>query len=165
MRLQHGLPARHLARDTVYLGGDIEITLRAKEIAGLRPADAAHEAKGGVQPGLGAARREVEVLAATLGVEAGSHRDGFDQGGLTAAVLADEEGYFWMQIERVERANCRSARRSRCGPRRARHSRIVGPALRWAPRRRRKVRLRAESSGRSATTHRTARAGWSSRGA
>ena len=43
----------------------------------------------------------------TLGVEAGGHRDGFDQGGLTASVLADEEGYFWMQIERLERANGR----------------------------------------------------------
>src|SRR6267142_4858577 len=107
MRLQHGLPAGHLARDTVYLGGDIEIALSAQEIAGLRPADAAHEAKGGVQLRLGAARREVEVLAATLGVEAGGHRDGFDQGGLTASVLADEAGYFWMQIERLERANGR----------------------------------------------------------
>src|SRR5712664_960693 len=103
MRLQNGVPARHLAGDPVHLGRNVEVALRAKEIAGLRPADAAHEAKGGVQLGLGAARREVEVLAATLGVEAGGHRDGLDQGGLAAAVLADEEGYFWMQIER-ERA-------------------------------------------------------------
>lgn len=68
--------------EPVDLGGDVKETLGAKEVAIARTTDPTDEADVLVQLRLGAARVEVEVSRAALGIESGGDRDRLDQRGL-----------------------------------------------------------------------------------
>src|SRR5580700_10519094 len=57
------------------------------------------------------AGREIEVAAATLGIEAPRHRDRFQQRRFSSAVFADEERHRLLEIELVEIAYCRDVER------------------------------------------------------
>ncbi len=82
--------------------GDVEEALGAEEVTRLGAAHAADEPKVAVEFRLRAARSEVEVAAAALGVEAGGDGDGLDEGGLAAPVFADEERHLRVELERLE---------------------------------------------------------------
>src|SRR6266481_2311685 len=83
----------------------VEVALRAQEVPCLRSPDATHQSDYRVQLGLRSARREVEVLASTLGVEARRDGDRFRDGRFPASILAYQERHLRMQLERVERAD------------------------------------------------------------
>lgn len=99
--------------ESLDLGGDVEVALRAQEEAVARSANPAHRPHEFVQARLRTPRTEPEVLRAALRVEAREDRDRFDQRGLSRPVLADEERDLRIERELVEGPDRRNRERIR----------------------------------------------------
>lgn len=95
VRLLVGRPsAAMLPLDTIRFrgGGHVIEAFRAKEVPVRVPTRTTSEAEVLVQLGMGSPGCEPEIAGAAFRVEARSHRNGLQQRGFAAPILADEEG-------------------------------------------------------------------------